>query len=267
MCHMKQGTALITGASSGIGKVFAETLATRGYNLVIIARRHARLKELADELIRRYSIQIEILVADLSNEQDLLRVEQHILQANNLTMLINNAGFGTPGVFIDVPIQRTQEMLNVHILATTRLSWAALQVMRKHNQGTIINVSSIAAFLPSPTAVSYCATKVYINTFSDALQRQLQDTKISIQALCPGFTYTEFHDTPEYTGFDRSRFPKWMWMNAEDVAQFSLRMVPKGQVIVIPGTINKTLVWLMTNSITAFFLKKIVAARRSLSSS
>jgi short-subunit dehydrogenase len=245
--------------------VFAEALAAQRYHLIIVARRQERLQELADELTHRYSVQIEVLVADLSKEQDILRVEQHILQTNDLTMLINNAGFGTPGEFVDIPIQRTQEMLNVHILATTRLSWAALQGMQQRNQGAIINVSSIAAFLPFPTAVSYCATKVYLNTFSDALQRELKNTDITIQALCPGFTYTEFHDTPEYTGFDRARFPKWMWMSAEDVVQRSLRALSKKRVIIVPGKINTMLVWFMTNSMTAFLLKNITDIFRSKS--
>lgn len=256
--------ALVTGASSGIGKVFAEALAARGYNLIIVARRQQRLEELAEELTSRYSLKVKVLVADLSQEQEILRVEQHILQINNLTTLINNAGFGTPGTFAEIPIQRTQNMLNVHILATTRLTWAALQGMRKRNQGAIINVSSIAAFLPFPTAVGYCSTKVYLNVFSDALQRQLRDTDITIQALCPGFTYTGFHDTPEYTGFDRSRFPRWMWMSAEDVVQQSLRALSKKRVIVVPGKRNKVLVWLMTNSITAFIFRKIVDVRHRL---
>jgi len=259
-----QGTALITGASSGIGKVFAETLAARRSNLILVARRRQRLEELAESLSRRYAVKVEVLPADLSQEQEIQRVEQHLLQAENLTMLINNAGFGTPGEFIDIPIQRTQEMLNVHVVAATRLSWAALQNMRQRDQGTIINVSSMTAFLPFPTAVSYCATKAYLNVFSEALQRQLQGTNITIQALCPGLTYTEFHETQDYTGFERSRFPKWLWMNAEDVVHSSLHALSHKRVIVVPGTKNKVLVWLMTNSCTAFFLRTIVSIRQRL---
>lgn len=251
------GTALITGASSGIGEAFVYKLAAQNYDLIIVARRQQRLEDLARDIKRKYPIVIEVVVADLSNEQDMIRVEQYIRKTENLDILINNAGFGTPGTFAEIPVEKTVRMIHVHILASTRFSWAALQGMLKRNKGAIINVSSMAAFLPFPTAVNYCSTKAYLNVFSEALQRQLRDTNITIQALCPGYTYTGFHDTDEYQDFNRSRIPTWLWMSSEEVVEQSLWALPKKQVIFIPGLKNRMLVWLMKNRITSYLLKKV----------
>lgn len=251
------GTALITGASSGIGEAFVYTLAAQNYDLILVARRQQRLEDLSRDIKAKYPIAIEVVVADLSHEQDMMRVEQHIRKTENLDILINNAGFGTPGTFAEIPVEKTVQMIHVHILASTRFSWAALQGMLKRNKGAIINVSSMAAFLPFPTAVSYCSTKAYLNVFSEALQRQLKDTNITIQALCPGYTYTAFHDTEEYQDFHRSKIPTWLWMSSEEVVEQSLRALSKKQVIFVPGLKNRVLAWSLRNSITSYFLKKV----------
>ena len=258
----KTKTALITGASSGIGAAFARELAARGYDLILVARRQERLEKLTRELNERYGIEAAVLVADLATEQGMTSVEERIRLTEPLTILINNAGFGVPGLFHEHELEKTINMLNVHVIASTRFTWTALQQMATRNQGVIINVSSIAAFLPYPMAVGYCSTKAYLNVFSEALQNQLRHTNITIQALCPGFTYSEFHDTPEVRdSFHRSDYPKWMWMNAGEVVEHSLNALSKKNVIVIPGWRNRMLVWLMKNGVTAWLARAIMARK------
>ncbi|MBD3308321.1 SDR family NAD(P)-dependent oxidoreductase, partial [candidate division KSB3 bacterium] len=252
--------ALITGASSGIGAAFARDLAARGSHLILVARRRERLESLADQLRTTHHVNVEVLPADLAQEAGMSRVEERISTSDPLDLLINNAGFGTPGAFAQIPLTKTTQMLTLHVMASTRLTWHALQKMLPRNHGSIINVSSIAAFLLYPTAVSYCSTKVYLNVFSEALQNQLRDTQITIQSLCPGFTHTEFHATEAYqASFDHSRIPAWMWMTADEVVNQSLRALEKQQVIVIPGLKNRLLVKLMTAPITSQLLKPIMA--------
>ena len=129
--------------------------------------------------------------------------------------------------------------------------------MLKRDRGVIINVSSLASFLPYPSAVTYCATKTYINTFSIALQKQLRHTNISVQVLCPGYTYSGFHDTPEYAHFTRSTIPKWLWMTSEEVAVRSLRAVNRKSVFFVPSFLYRLALWLMRNPITGFVLRVI----------
>jgi len=245
MDNNKPGTALITGASSGIGEAFARELAARNYGLVIVARRKDRLEELARELRNNYSIFVDVIVADLSTEKDIEQVEAYIKEVKNLDMLINNAGFGTKGYFSDVSPKKSIGMINVHILATTRFCRAALPSMIKRNRGSIINVSSIASFYPPKGAAVYSATKTYLNMFSSILQKELKSCKIKVQALCPGFTYTGFHDTEEYKDFDRLSTPKVLWMSAEEVVKQSLKALKKKRVVFIPGIKNRILARLM----------------------
>ncbi len=250
-------TALITGASSGIGRAFAGQLAARGINVILVARREELLENLALEIREKHVVEAEVLVADLATEEGLLRVEQRIGRIDNLTYLINNAGFGTPGLFTDIPLEKSLGMLRVHVEATTRFCWTALQGMVERNRGNIINVSSLAAFLPYPSAATYCATKIYINTFSIALQKQLRHTAVTVQALCPGYTYSGFHDTPEYADFSRSNIPKWLWMTPEEVAGRSLRALQRKSVIVVPSLAYRVILALTRNSLTGTVLRVI----------
>jgi short-subunit dehydrogenase len=264
MKQNKPGTALITGASSGIGEAFARKLAAQGYDLILVARRQKRLEALAQELKHSYSVIVEIVVADLAKKQDITRVENHIRKTEDLDILINNAGFGTPGAFADIAIEKTINMINVHVIASTRFTWMALQGMLTRNRGTIIYVSSMAAFLPFPTAVNYCSTKAYLNMFSESLQNQLKDTNITVQALCPGFIYTEFHDTEEYKDFDRTMIPEWLWMTSDEVVEQSLNALSRNRkkVIFIPGVKNRILVWLMKNTMTSCIFRKVMARKK-----
>jgi len=237
--HAESRRALITGASSGIGAAFARQLASLGYNLILVARRRERLAALAAELQSQYPINAEVLVADLTNPADIERIERRFTEIEGLDLLINNAGFGAPGQFVEADLATQLNMIHLHIIASVRLCRAALPGMIARDRGAIINVSSIAGLVPIPGSATYSATKAYLNVFSEALQAELTGTGVKVQSLCPGFTHTGFHDTPEHKGFHRSRIPEAMWMSAEDVVTGSLSALDRRQVIFVPGLKNR----------------------------
>jgi short-subunit dehydrogenase len=192
--------ALITEASSGLGEALARKLASQGYNLIIVARSKDRLQSLASELGEKHSIQVEVLPADLALEQDLARVANRIRAANAISMLINNAGFGTRGDFAQVDIEKSINMINVHVVASTRLTQAVLPQMIERNRGTIVNISSGVADVPASGRVVYAATKAYLNSFSQSLQAEMEDKDINVRtkAITPGFTNTGCFSTEEF---------------------------------------------------------------------
>jgi short-subunit dehydrogenase len=250
----KHGTALITGASSGIGAAYARRLAIQGMNLILVARRKDRLETLAGQLHQNHAVAAEVLVADLTKTEDIERVEKRINEIESLNMLINNAGFGTSGLFSEIDLAKHLDMIDLHVIASVRLCRAALPRMISRNSGAIINVSSAGAFMPSQGNVIYCATKSFLVTFSEALQLELLGTNIKIQALCPGFTRTEFHDTSEYAEFDRSMIPKFIWTSADDVVVGSIRSLKKEKVTYIPGLKHYLLVAVVRNRIVSKIL-------------
>jgi uncharacterized protein len=229
---MPNRIAAITGASAGLGSVFARKLAAQGYDLLLIARRLDRLQELAAELSRKHSIAVEPIAADLTRPDDLDRVAARLAAEPRLALLVNNAGFGTKGRFWQAPLAGQVDMHRLHIDAPLRLTHAALQGMTARNEGAIVNVSSVAAFIRGAANVSYCATKSWMNVFTEGLALDLDGTNVTVQALCPGFTYTEFHDA---MGVDRATVPKWLWMDAEYVVDASLAGLAKRELFVIPG--------------------------------
>ena len=249
-------TALITGASSGLGAEFARQLAARGYHLILTARRQSRLEQLAAELHRQASIPVEILVADLATLEGQQVVADHIRRLPALDLLVNNAGFGTNGRFSQVETHKNAAMLQVHINASVLLTHAALPGMLARRQGYIINVSSMAG-LVLIRSVLYAATKAFLINFSQTLQAELDGTGVHIQALCPGFTYTEFHDTPEYTGYDRRKIPRWLWLTSDKVVQESLAAMHRRSVICIPGLQYKLIGAIARNSLSGFFVRQI----------
>src|SRR5579863_222233 len=223
-------TALITGASSGIGEAFARKLAARGYDLILVARREERLRTLAASLPGH----AEVLNADLACEAGLAAVERAIRDCAGLEMLINNAGFGTLGRFWEADIAGQTRMHEVHVMATMRLTHAALAQMVPRGRGGVISVSSVAAFGQSPGNVSYCSTKAWINSFTEGLDMELRSvgSPVKVQALCPGFTTTEFHETMK---MDPRQIPHFLWMKADDLVEASLTGFDRGKVIVVPG--------------------------------
>lgn len=226
--------AAITGASAGIGATFARALAARGYDLILIARRADRLEQLAAELAKSYGAKSEVVAADLNVAADLERVAGQ-LHAANLDMLVNNAGFGTPGQFASAPYAGQEGMHLLHVMATLRLTHAVLAGMIERRAGAVINVASVAGFLTSPGAVGYGASKCWINAFTEGIWMELRGTgsPVRVQALCPGFTYSEFHDV---AGMDRAKLaPKSWWFSAEQVVEESLAGLEHDRVFVIPG--------------------------------
>jgi uncharacterized protein len=236
--------AVITGASSGIGAVFARKLAARNYDLLLIARREDRLRALALELAEEYRVSAEPLAADLLLDADLERVAARIRTAPNLGLLVNNAGFGALGYFFETDLASQQQMHRLHVLATVQLTHAALTNLVARGTGGVINVASVAGFGQSPGSVSYSATKTWMNSFTEGLAMELAARKslVKVQALCPGFTLSEFHDVAH---MDRRKIPKSLWMTADFVVSESLRAFDKGALFVVPGWRYKLIVALM----------------------
>ena len=226
--------AAITGASSGLGATYARQLAARGWNLLLAARRAGRLEELKRELESAHGVGVECLPVDLADPTQSEAFGERLRAEQRLEMLVNNAGFGTLGAFHQTDYSRQVEMVRLHVLATMLLTRAALSGMIPRDRGAIINISSVAAFARSPGNVSYCATKGWMNDFTEGLRLELDliHSKVVLQALCPGFTYTEFHDV---LGVDRGKVPRRLWMPAEFVVEESLSALDRRKLIVIPG--------------------------------
>ena len=230
--------ALVTGASSGIGAAFAERLAMDGYDLIIVARRADRLKELAQSLMAQHHVSVDVLAADLGNSESLRTVEKRIADNPALDLLVNNAGFGGYMPFVDLDPDKAEELINVKVLAVTRLTRAALPAMVARGGGSIINVSSRLAYSAPlgsaqlPKRATYAGANAYINAFSQLLHSELEGTGVRVQALCPGLVATEFHS---HVGADTSRFPAGMVMQPVDLVDASLKGLELGEVICVPA--------------------------------
>ncbi|MBD3350420.1 MAG: SDR family NAD(P)-dependent oxidoreductase [Candidatus Lokiarchaeota archaeon] len=235
----KMGTALVTGASAGIGLCFSEYLAKFGCNLILVARRENKLKQIAQRLSKTHNVKIEVIAADLTLEKDIQRIKNKINVTKHLDFLINNAGFGTRGDFLDVELDRHLTMNKLHVNAPTQLCYAVLPKMIKRNKGVIINLSSLATYVKTKSASVYCASKSYVRALSEVLAIELSDTNIKLQALCPGFTYTEFHEVGEWEDFNRSSIPKSLWMSADKVVEKSLKSLKRNKTVVVPGFVNR----------------------------
>jgi len=244
-----KGTALITGATAGIGAAFARRLAARGYDLVLVARDQVRLDALAAELRERHAVQADVLAADLSADEGVGRVVDRITALPGLAVLVNNAGFGTAGALATAPPETQERMVRLHVLAPMRLTRAALPGLLARaalpgplarRDGAVVNVSSVASFIYGPGSVNYCATKAYLTTFSEGLGTEVAGNGVQVQALCPGFTRTEFH---QRIGPAAGDHPAWMWLTADRVVGASLAQLDRrGPVICVPGLHYKLLI-------------------------
>jgi short-subunit dehydrogenase len=230
-------SGLVTGASAGIGAAFAEALAREQYDLVLVARRVERLEELAKRLGEARSVDVEVLAADLTDAAGMARVVERI-EKSAPDLLINNAGRGTFGSFADLDPERELDEIELNVSALVRLTRAALPGMLERGHGDIINVSSMAGFQPMPFNATYGATKAFVNSFTEALHEELRDSGVRVQALCPGFTRTEFQET---AGLERSAVPAFAWMEAEQVVEASLRALERGDLVCVPGATNRVL--------------------------
>lgn len=235
------GIALITGASSGIGEAFATELAAMKHDITLVARRLDKLEQLAKDLREKYNINVNVIIADLSTEQGIEIVENYIKKTPNLDLLINCAGFGLRGYFYNLSPESISQIIDVHVKSSTRFCRAAIPVMRDRGYGYIINVSSLAAFFPFKGSAIYVATKIYLVYLSKAIQKEVKNYNIKIQALCPGVTNTGFHYTEVFKDFDRSIVPKHLWMQPDIVAKKSLKALKNKKVVYIPGFKNKVM--------------------------
>jgi short-subunit dehydrogenase len=235
--------AVITGASAGIGKVFCEKLAARGHDLIVSARNAARLESMREELERKFGVAVEVFPADLTIDTDVSLLAERLTRSPRLALLVNNAGFGAHGKLADASPAIQEAMLRLHVVAPLRLTQAALPVLLANRRGAIVNVSSVASFIYSAGNVNYCATKAYLTTFSEGLAAELAGTGVRVQALCPGFTRSEFHQRMDV---DMSELPRWMWMSANYVVNSSLRALDRGRpVVCVPGLRYKLIVLLL----------------------
>ncbi len=237
----KLKTAIITGATSGIGTKYAQTLAKDGWNLIITGRRKNRLAELKKEISQTHQVNVQTIAADFSIKEDLDYFLTIIDQNPNIELLINNAGFGSIGNYFTSNYATQQQMLNVHITATTKIVHQVVPQMIKNGSGSIINVSSLSAFYPAPKSYFYCSTKAFLVTFSECLHIDLAEKNIKIQVLCPGFTNTEFHSRQGVSHSGSYIKRKLFWKSPQQVVDKSLRSLGRHRIICIPGFLNRLL--------------------------
>lgn len=234
---MNNKYAVVTGASSGLGLEFAKLLAKKGYNLVLVARRTDRLESLKQEILKSFSLDLHVVSLDLSD----VNASQKLLdytQQNKLavSILINNAGFGTSGDFLDLPLEKTVEMLQLNITTLTQLTYLFGNEMKKNKEGYILQVSSVGAFQPSPSFAAYSATKSYVMLFSEALDFELKGSGVSVTTLYPGATKTEFFET---SNTKVNKNVERMLMTAEEVADMGLTAMFNRKRSIVPGFSNK----------------------------
>jgi short-subunit dehydrogenase len=227
-------SALITGASSGIGEAMVRLLGEAGIPQVIVARRVERLEELA----KGYS-NVEVLAADLTTAEGLDTVIQRLTD-NPVDLVVNNAGFGTSGEFHQLDPERMSDEIGLNVTALTLISRAALGVMVPAGRGYLLNVSSVASFQPARKLAVYAATKAYVTSLSESLHEEVRGTGVHVTALCPGLTRTEFQSVSNTDSYSTD-FPAMVWMSATEVAEAGLRDVAKGDALSVPGAFNKML--------------------------
>ena len=237
--------AVITGATGGLGKAYAQQLAAMGYDLLLSARQESRLAQLADELTLKYKVQVGYVAADLAQTEGINKLIGRISMLQTVDMLVSNAGYGERAMFEDEAIDDVLNMISVHIHATVQLVHSVLPIMKKQNYGDIIAVSSLSAFVPAPGSSIYASTKTFLNTFMESLQMEVRKYGIRTQSLCPGLTHTQFHagsvegSNMQLPGLD-------LWMDADEVVSKSLYHLGGGDVVYVPGFKNRFIRWFIS---------------------
>jgi uncharacterized protein len=237
---MAKRTALITGASAGIGKAFADVFASEGFDVVLVARREDRLQALAERLRTTHGVRVDVLAADLADPRAAERIVVELAgRGLHVDVLVNNAGYGVPGAYLRSPWEIHQAMLRVMVTGVSELTYRLLPSMLASGYGRIINVASLAALVPAPGGHTlYAATKAFLIKFSEALGHEVRPKGVHVTALCPGFTYSEFHDVTG-TREQMTQLPSWMWMDAATVAREGYDAVMQGVPIYVNGRINR----------------------------
>lgn len=227
-----QGKALITGASSGIGAVYAERLAARGFDLLLVARDEERLHVAANTLQVSHSVQVEVLKSDLTSRRDLLEVERRLRNDRDISLLLNNAGVAADGPLAAADLDQMEQMIQLNVVALTRLASAAAANFSAAGRGAIINIASVVALLPERFNATYSATKAYVLSLSQSLQAELKDTGVQVQAVLPGVTRTEIW---QRAGFDVSVIPAEMVMDAGEMVDAALSGFDQRELITLPS--------------------------------
>jgi uncharacterized protein len=235
-------TALITGASSGIGEAFAEVFASEGFDLAIAARREDRLQAVADRLRDKYGVRVDVFVVDLEKRDAVERLCADLgARGIQVDALVNNAGYGVPGSYAASSWARHDAFIQVLVTAVAELTYRLLPGMVERGYGRIINVASLAGLVPAPAGHTlYGASKAFLIKFSEALSNEMRRHNVHVTALCPGFTWSEFHDVTG-TREQMNRMPRWMWMDAPTVARQGFEAVMAGQTIFVTGRVNRTI--------------------------
>jgi uncharacterized protein len=233
-------TALITGASSGLGEEFARQLAKSKYDLVLVARREDRLKAVADEALKLGAAKVKVIAADLTGHESAAGLHRQVTaEGLQIDYLVNNAGFGTRGRFDDLPFDREMEEIELNVTALVALTRLFLPAMVARRAGTIINVSSVGGFTPVPFMATYGATKAFVLSFSEALAEELKDSGVTVMALCPGATRTEFQKVAHV---EEARMPSFAFMNADTVVTQAIAAAKRGKAVCVNGPMNKIMV-------------------------
>jgi short-subunit dehydrogenase len=230
-----QGTALVTGASSGIGAVYAERLAARGFDLLLVARDQERLEAAASQLRAAHGVQVEVLKADLTQKDDVLKLEQRLRSDSSISLLLNNAGVAADGLLANADLDELERLIQLNVTTVTRLASAAAAGFSKAGRGTIINIASVVALFPERFNATYSASKAYVLSLTQSLNAELQGTGVQVQAVLPGVTRTEIL---ERSGIDASQIPADMIMEAGEMVDAALSGLDQGELITIPSLPN-----------------------------
>jgi short-subunit dehydrogenase len=232
-----QGTALITGASSGIGAVYADRLARRGYDLILVARNAKRLSTLARRIENESGRSVETVAADLTAAEDLHRVEDILRTNPRISLLVNNAGLGAVAPLVEADVDKMEGMIDLNVTALTRLTYAAVPGFVARGGGTVINIASVVAIAPERLNGVYGGTKAFVLAFTQSLDHELRGSNIRVQAVLPGATATEFWDI---AGMPVHQLPSEIVMSAEDMVDASLAGLDLGEVVTIPALADKS---------------------------
>jgi short-subunit dehydrogenase len=234
-------TALVTGASSGIGDAIARELSAQGTDLVVVARDAGRLDALAKELRERDGISVDVLPADLADAAQLARVEARLASGDSpIELLVNNAGFGTSGQFAELPIDKEEREVRVNVIAPVRLTRAVLPGMLERERGAVMNVSSMASLQAVPRNATYAATKAFLTSFTESLHEELRGTGVTVTAVLPGFTRTEFQERAGLRDAGtRSGLPSAAWQSAEQCAREAIAATARARAVYVTGALNR----------------------------
>ena len=230
-----QGTALVTGASSGIGAVYAQRLAARGFDLLLVARDLQRLEEAASQLRAEHGVQVEVLKADLTQKEDVLKLEQRLRSDSSISLVLNNAGVAADGLLANADTDQLERLIQLNVTTVTRLASAAAASFAEAGRGTIINIASVVALFPERFNATYSASKAYVLSLTQSLNAELDGTGVKVQAVLPGVTRTEIW---ERSGIDATQIPADMVMEAGEMVDAALSGLDQGELITIPSLPN-----------------------------